>query len=99
MMIANLIESEQITINNTNFGRSAFHDIDEEPDLQDLYENNNYYKALDPEDFTVDRGWWYRCRDCGVQTRIFTKNPSCLNCGFSQKLNRKTHTNSKEKSC
>lgn len=58
--------------------------LEEEPDLQDLYENNNYYKALDPEDFSLDRGWWYRCQICGGQTRLRTRHIYCKHCGFSQ---------------
>lgn len=59
----------------------------EEEDLQDLYENNNYRKELDSEDFALDRGWWFCCRTCGGETRLRTKHPYCRHCGFSQKTN------------
>lgn len=57
---------------------------EEEPDLQADFEDNNYYKALDPEDFATDRGWWYRCRHCDQHTRVRSKAPVCRHCGFSQ---------------
>ena len=53
-------------------------------DLQEEYENNNYYKALDPEDFAIDRGWLYHCRVCDQATRVQTRVPRCRHCGFSQ---------------
>lgn len=55
-----------------------------EPEIQEAFEDNNYYKSLDPEDFAVDRGWWYRCRHCDLHTRVRTKHPFCRHCGFSQ---------------
>lgn len=57
---------------------------EEEPDLQAAFEDNNYHKPLDPEDFSVDRGWWYRCRRCETHSRIHSKNPFCRRCGFTQ---------------
>lgn len=59
---------------------------EEEPDLQADFEDNNYYKPLDPEDFAVDRGWWYRCRHCDSHTRVRSKSPYCRLCGFSQNI-------------
>lgn len=58
--------------------------VDEEIDFQSLFENNNYEKSLDPEDFSTNRGWWFRCRTCGGQTKLRTKHPYCRHCGFSQ---------------
>jgi len=58
---------------------------DEEENLQDAYENRNYYKKLNPEDFSLDRSWWYRCSYCGGQTRVHTRHPYCKHCGFSPK--------------
>lgn len=54
-----------------------------EVDLQDLYENHNYSKALEPEEFSTDRGWWFSCRTCGGNTRVRTRHPYCRHCGFS----------------
>jgi hypothetical protein len=65
----------------TFFSRPAH---EEEVDLQEAFEDNNYYKALDPEDFATDRGWWYRCRHCDQHTRVRSKAPYCRQCGFSQ---------------
>lgn len=80
------IELEETLISRRNFEISTSQKVEEEPDLQDLYENNNYYKELDLEDFALDRGWWYRCRDCGLETRLYTKVPRCAHCGFKQKI-------------
>ena len=57
----------------------------EEEDLQEAYENNHYYKSLDPEDFSTDRGWWFDCRICGGQTKLRSRHPYCRHCGFSQR--------------
>lgn len=54
-----------------------------DPDLQDLFENHNYEKPLDPEEFSTDRGWWFSCRTCGGNTRVRTRHPYCRHCGFS----------------
>jgi hypothetical protein len=56
----------------------------EEEDLQESFENNNFYKALDPKDFSTDRSWSFHCRTCGGQTRLRTKHAYCRHCGFSQ---------------
>lgn len=78
---------KQTTIQAQHIGSVDLSLRQEEEDVQDLYENNNYHKELDPEDFTLDRGWWFRCRTCGGETRLRTKHPYCRHCGFSQKTN------------
>ncbi|MCO5143636.1 MAG: hypothetical protein M9962_11150 [Oligoflexia bacterium] len=57
----------------------------EEVDLQGLFENYNYYKPLDPREFSVSRDWYYSCRICGGETKLSTKHPYCCHCGFSQR--------------
>jgi hypothetical protein len=59
---------------------------EEEPDLQEAFEDNNYFKPLDPEDFAMDRGWWYRCRHCDSHSRVRSKHPSCRHCGFTHNI-------------
>lgn len=58
---------------------------EKESDPQEIFENHNYEKSLDPEEFAVDRGWWYLCRTCGGSTRVRTRHPYCRHCGFSPK--------------
>ena len=55
----------------------------EEEDLQDQFENYHYEKPLDPDEFSVSRGWWYRCRYCDGFTKVHTRHPYCRHCGFS----------------
>lgn len=64
------------------------HSLEEcEVDLQELFEDANYGRPLDPEDFSSDRGWWFRCRVCDASTRVRTRVPKCRHCGFAQKTN------------
>lgn len=77
----------QENISTRSAQRSVQRSEEDEVDLQELYENNNFHKALDPEDFSLDRGWWYRCRACDSNTRVRTRIPHCRHCGFSQKTN------------
>lgn len=58
---------------------------EEEPDLQNEFENQNYEMPLLPEEFSNSRAWWYRCRTCGGETRVHTRHPFCRHCGFSPK--------------
>ena len=83
-MIFSIAQNRQPVPEIQNSGGCIIHLRPEEEDLQDLYENNNYHKPLDPNDFSVDRGWWYRCQICGGQTRLRTRHPYCRHCGFSQ---------------
>jgi hypothetical protein len=53
---------------------------EEEDDFQDAYENRHYYKALDPDDFRLDRSWNFQCRRCERSARVTTKNPKCSYC-------------------
>ncbi len=62
---------------------------EDEENLQEAYENNNYHQELDPEDFALDRGWWYRCRFCDGNTRVTTRIPRCRHCGFHQSIQRR----------
>jgi hypothetical protein len=59
-------------------------DLDDPDYIQDLFENYNYDKPLIPEEFSVDRGWWFSCRTCGGRTYLRTPHPYCRHCGFSQ---------------
>jgi hypothetical protein len=83
MNITNQIESEQVITKTTSFGASVLQKIEEEPDFQALYENSDEDGELDPESFSLDRGWWYSCRICGGETRVHTRHPFCSYCGFS----------------
>lgn len=60
------------------------YDCEDEVDLQELFENFQFSEPLDPEAFTNDRGWWFRCRLCDRSTRVSTRIPSCRYCTFKQ---------------